>query len=257
MNINAYICNFIRHHGKLRTVVAGTLLLVLLVAMLTIVAELVLFQALRSEPVYYAVLITFLSGPLILYLFVNLISQLEQSEGKLLALSIMDDLTDVYNRRYFLEQTEKELAKAQRYGTIFSILVVDVDHLKRVNETFGHSAGDAVLQSLANTCMNNLRTMDIFARLGGEEFAFLIPESDKTNVVAFAKKVLDAMEDTVVVFDHQEIHFTVSIGVKAFDDATQSLDAMLKDADDALEEAKRRGRNCIVVCDAAEQVPAE
>ena len=72
----------------------------------------------------------------------------------------MDDLTDVYNRRFFIEQVEKELAKTVRYGTVFSILAVDIDHFKKINERHGHFAGDAVLQAMANTCMNNLRAMD-------------------------------------------------------------------------------------------------
>ncbi len=245
-----YIRKFIRQHGEYKSAAIGTLALLLLVISLTILLHLLFATVIDADPIYYPVVVAALIGPVTLFLFVRLISQLDRSEDKLKALSVMDDLTDVYNRRFFIEQAEKELAKVQRYGTIFSILALDVDHLKDINNKYGHSAGDMVLQTLANTCMNNLRTMDIFARYDAEEFAFLIPESDKINVVAFAEKVLHAIEHTIVVFDRREIRFTVSMGVKTFDGAVSSLDAMLKEVDEAVYEAKRRGRNCIVVCDA-------
>jgi diguanylate cyclase (GGDEF)-like protein len=248
--------DFIRRYGKWRTVAFSTLLLIFIVVILTALIDLILFNSAYETPAYLSAVITLLVGPLVLYFLVSLISQLDSSEEKLQALSIIDDLTDVYNRRYFMEQAGKELAKAQRYGTTFSLLIVSVDRLKEINDKYGHIAGDAVLQSLANTCMNNLRAMDIFARFGAEEFAYLIPETDKNDVVAFAKKVLGAVEKSVVVFDHQEIRFTVSIGVKTIDEIIRSLDTMLSDANDALCEAKARGRNCIVVYD-VEDIPGD
>jgi diguanylate cyclase (GGDEF)-like protein len=254
--ISGYIRSFIRHHGGIKTVAVGTVMLLLPVLILTVIIDLLLYGTVHSAPVYFAALITLLAGPVILYFFVDLIIQLDRSEEKLRALSIMDDMTDVYNRRYFLEQVDKELAKAQRYGTAFSIVVMDVDHLRQINDDYGYSAGDAVLQSLANTCMNNLRTMDIFARLGDGSFAFMIPEADKTDVIAFAKKVLQAVEETAVGFGQQELRITVSMGMQACDGSSRNLDALLKDALDALDEAKTRGRNCIVVCD-SEQNPGQ
>lgn len=250
MNIAGYIRSFIRRHGGVKAIAVSTLILVSVMVLLTVIADLILFGTVHMMPIYFAALITVLAGPIILYSFVSLISQLDRSEEKLRALSIMDDMTDVYNRRYFLDQASKELAKAQRYGTIFSIVIIDVDNLKQINDRYGYSAGDAVLQSLANTCMNNLRAMDVFARFAGGQFAFLIPEADKIDVIAFAKKVLSAAEGTAAGVDQQEIHFTISIGVKPFDGTTRNLDALLKNANDALREAKRRGRNCIVIYDA-------
>ena len=248
-NTATYIQKFIRQHGEYKSVAIGILALLLLVIGLTIIFQLLFSKTIALNPIYYPAIIAILVGPIILHRFVRLISQLDRSEDKLSALSIMDDLTDVYNRRFFIEQAEKELAKVQRYGTNFSILALDVDHLKNINSKYGHSAGDMVLQTLANTCMNNLRTMDIFARYDAEEFAFLIPESDKIDVIAFAEKVLDAIDHTIVVFNRREIRFTVSMGVKTFDASASNLDMMLNEVDEAVYEAKRRGRNCIVVCD--------
>lgn len=247
MNTKAYIRKFIRKYGERVTIVTSTLSLVVSVASATALIDLAMRGEVHAEPVYFSALISLLIAPFILYLFVGLISQLDRSEEKLKALSIMDDLTDVYNRRYFLEQAEKEMAKAVRYGTVFSVMAVDIDNFKQINDTYGHFAGDAVLKAASNTCMNNLRTMDIFARFGGEEFMFLIPESDKINVPAFAEKVLRALEKTEVVYNKNTIRFTVSIGVKTFDKSTMSLEGLLKAAGDALYEAKRRGGNCVVI----------
>lgn len=246
-NARAGIRYFIRRHGVYKAVIVGTLLLIAFVAVGTAAVSWLLHRNVELNPIYFSILITLLIGPMVLHILVSLILHIDRSEEKLRALSIMDDLTDVYNRRFFLEQMEKELSKAQRYGTVFSVLAVDVDHFKQINDTYGHLAGDAVLQSMANTCMNNLRAMDFFARFGGEEFMFLLPESDKINVEAFAYKVLTALENSTVVYEGQEIRFTVSIGVKTFDTATHSIDGMLKEVDRALYQAKRNGRNCIVV----------
>ena len=243
------VLHFIRNNGVYKAVAVSTMLLVALVALISVIIDFVVHKTVHPDPIYFSTLITLLTGPFVLHIFISLIMQLDRSEEKLRALSIMDDLTDVYNQRFFLEQAEKEFSKARRYGSVFSVLAVDVDHFKGINDTYGRLAGDTVLQAMANTCMNNLRTMDFFARFGGEEFMFLLPESDKIDVDAFACKVLTALENTAVVYEAQEIRFTVSIGVKVFDHVTRSLDSMLKDADEALYEAKRNGRNCIVVCD--------
>jgi diguanylate cyclase (GGDEF)-like protein len=205
-----------------------------------------------SVPVMLAALL----GAALFYHFISLISQLDRSEEKLRALSMMDDLTDVYNRRFFIEQVEKELAKSERYDTVFSIIAVDIDEFKKINESHGHFAGDAVLQATANTCMNNLRAMDIFARFSGEQFMFLIPEADKTDVVTFASKIRGALENTPVVYDRDEIRFTASIGVKICDAETGSLESVLNAADDAVAEAKKRGRNCVVIYDDVVAEPA-
>jgi diguanylate cyclase (GGDEF)-like protein len=246
MSIHALLRRCIRRYGEFKTIAVLTLLLMGVVAGAVALTDLILYQ---PDILTISTLMTLLIGPLILHIFVSLISKLDRSEEKLRALSVMDDLTDVYNRRFFIEQAEKELAKAKRYGTVFSILAVDIDHFKKINDTYGHFAGDTVLQAMANTCMNNLRAMDIFARFGGEEFMFLIPEANKTDVASFAERVLSALENTLVVYNREEIRFTVSIGVKTVDARINSLESLLKAADDALYEAKRRGRNCIVIYD--------
>lgn len=247
MNAQAFIRHFIRRYGEINTVLVFTAVLIALVAGVIAGLDWLRYRSVDPSSLSAPIMLSALIGSVVFYNFITLISQLDRSEEKLRALSIMDDLTDVYNRRFFIDQVEKELAKAVRYGTVFSILAVDIDHFRKINESHGHFAGDAVLQAVANTCMNNLRAMDIFARFSGEQFMFLIPEADKSDVAAFAGRVLRALENTPVVFDHEEIRFTASIGVKICDANTGSVESMLKAADDAVTEAKQRGRNCVVI----------
>jgi diguanylate cyclase (GGDEF)-like protein len=249
MNTQAFIRRFIRRYGEINTVLVFTALLVTLVVALVVGADWLRYRTVDTASLTVPVMLAALIGGAVFYHFITLISQLGRSEEKLRALSIMDDLTDVYNRRFFIEQVEKELAKALRYGTVFSILAVDIDHYRKIIERHGHFAGDAVLQAAANTCMNNLRAMDIFARFSGEQFMFLIPEADKSDVATFAGRILEALENTPVVYDREEIRFTVSIGVKICDAHTGSVEAVLKTADEAVAEAKKRGRNCVVIYD--------
>ena len=226
-----------------------TIALLSVTTMLVIALSWLLYDEVRGSNLLITLLAVGLTAPFILYACVSVIRKLYLSEEKLRALSIMDDLTDVYNRRYILEQTEKELAKALRYSTSFSLMVIDIDRFKKINDTYGHTAGDRVLKALANTCMNNLRAMDIFARYGGEEFVFLIPESDKTDVLAFGEKIRHQLAKTEVIYQNCRISFTVSLGLKTFDESITSVETMLKYADDALYEAKRSGRDQVVSYD--------
>ncbi|GIX22281.1 MAG: hypothetical protein KatS3mg121_1064 [Gammaproteobacteria bacterium] len=207
------------------------------------------YAAAGASPMLAAGLAALLGAGIVAALLLRARRQ-DRAAEKLRALSIVDDLTDVYNRRFFLEQAERELAKAQRYGTPFALVAVTVDGLKHINERHGQRAGDAVLQAVANTCLNELRAMDIVARMGGAEFMCLLPESDKIDLVAFASRLLDALEETVVAYGGEEIRFSASIGVKTAEGEGVSLDALLAAATDAVAEAKRRGGGCIVVCDA-------
>jgi diguanylate cyclase (GGDEF)-like protein len=247
MSTQAFLRRFIHRYGEINTVLVFTALLIALVVAIIVTLQWIQHGTVDTAGLSGPILLTALVGGVVLYHFIALVSQLDRSEGKLRALSMMDDLTDVFNRRYIIEQVEKELAKTARYGTIFSVLAVDIDNFRKINEKHGHLAGDAVLQAMANTCMNNLRAMDIFARFSGEQFMFMIPEADKTDVATFAEKIRQALENTPVVYDREEIRFTVSIGVKICDARAGSLESVLNAADDAVAEAKKRGRNCIVI----------
>ncbi len=249
MNINNYLRHMVRDYGNTITISLSSMLVILMVAVFSGLIDLLAHQKIHITTLLFSLVISLIVAPVTLYCFVSLIAELDRSEQSLRALSIKDDLTGVYNRRYFLERATAELAKAERYGNVFSIMAIDIDYFKKINDRYGHFGGDEVLKSMARICMTNLRTMDVFARFGGEEFMFLIPESDKTDVAAFAERILSAVQQSAVIYAGQEISFTVSIGAVTLQEPEESIESLLKAADDALYAAKRRGRNCIVIYD--------
>jgi len=154
-----------------------------------------------------------------------------------------DSLTGLANRRRFFEVGEAELARARRYGTPLSVLMLDIDHFKAVNDAHGHSAGDRVLQQLSRTCLEVMRTVDVVGRVGGEEFAILLPETALEGAVEVAERLRVAVAKSAVTRDEgAPIRYTVSIGVATLD-GNSNLDTLLSQSDTALYDAKHGGRN--------------
>jgi diguanylate cyclase (GGDEF)-like protein/hemerythrin-like metal-binding protein/PAS domain S-box-containing protein len=155
-----------------------------------------------------------------------------------------DYLTELANRRYFMAQAEAELVRAERYHKPLSLLMLDIDHFKAVNDNHGHKTGDMVLQKLAAVLRHILREVDIIGRLGGEEFAVILPETGSDEAREAAERLRKAIEDTDIQTDTGEfLRITVSIGVGTLDKATTNIETLLKQADDALYAAKHNGRN--------------
>ena len=161
-------------------------------------------------------------------------------------LTTIDGLTQVYNKRYFVETLEREIGRAQRYRRDLSLIMFDIDHFKKVNDTFGHLAGDYVLKQLAAVIKSRIRREDILSRYGGEEFAIILPEIDHYNASQFAEKIRRLTEKAVFRFEDTEIPVTISIGVASLAaDITDPVE-FVKLADQKLYEAKNNGRNCVV-----------
>ena len=160
-----------------------------------------------------------------------------------------DFLTGLSSRGYFLEQGELELSRAIRYDNALSIFMIDIDFFKQVNDSHGHKTGDTVLKKLAEVCGNMLRDVDIVGRIGGEEFAILLPETDKNEAAEVAERLRNAIANAKVPLStgDQSLHFTVSIGVASLESKGENLDALLHLADKALYEAKNSGRNRVCV----------
>lgn len=155
-----------------------------------------------------------------------------------------DSLTGLSNRRNFLELADKELARAKRYDKLLSVLMLDLDEFKRINDTYGHQTGDCVLRKVGEVCLETLREVDIAGRIGGEEFAILLPESDAKQAIEVAERLRQDLENSLVTLEQgREINFTASIGVTTLTTADTSVDKLLSLADKALYEAKRTGRN--------------
>lgn len=158
-----------------------------------------------------------------------------------------DYLTGLYNRGQFIEMAELELARAIRYENPLSILMMDIDHFKQINDTYGHKVGDLVLQKLSESCRSILREVDIVGRLGGEEFAIILPETTADEAQEVADRLRSQLASTPVSIDGGKmVRFTVSIGGVALNTQEGNLDQLMSQADVALYDAKNAGRNKVV-----------
>lgn len=179
----------------------------------------------------------------------DITSQREASESHRRATSC-DHLTGIANRRAFFEAAEQELERWRRAPRPTTLVMFDADHFKQVNDTHGHAAGDAVLRHIAALMTASFRGVDVVARLGGEEFAVLLPSTELDTARGAAERLRKAMAARPVVVDGVEIHCRISGGVAAWDGSLDGVDAWLKRADRALYRAKAEGRDRIVCADA-------
>jgi diguanylate cyclase (GGDEF)-like protein len=161
---------------------------------------------------------------------------------ELYRMAILDGLTDVHNKRYFLDFLEREMARCLRYGGELSLALIDIDHFKQVNDTFGHPAGDFVLEQIARLIEQRMRREALLARYGGEEYALVLPEINIANARLFCERLRVQIEKHVFLFDGKKIKTTVSIGI-AFLDGPMRSAYFIKAADKQLYLAKKRGRN--------------
>jgi diguanylate cyclase (GGDEF)-like protein len=162
-----------------------------------------------------------------------------------------DPLTGVYNRRFMEQRLHEEVSKARRYHFKLAVLLLDLDHFKRVNDELGHQAGDQVLIEIGNLVNRELRDSDILARYGGEEFLVIAPNTAPTAATALAERLRNCIESHTFLTDFnkvpkQEIRITVSIGVANFDDSSNDEGSLVKVADQNLYRAKDGGRNQVV-----------
>lgn len=167
-------------------------------------------------------------------------------------LSIKDELTQLYNRRYFYTRLDEEISRADRYGNQISIVMIDIDHFKQVNDVYGHQAGDSVLKDIAYIVKSNSRKVNIAARYGGEEFVVILQETDKNHACLFAEKIRKLIENHGTdISSGKTIKVTASFGVSSLGminkDIIEKSRQIIKLADDALYKAKKSGRNQVAV----------
>ncbi len=154
-----------------------------------------------------------------------------------------DSLTRIYNRRVFREWCEREFAHSLRNGTPFSLVIIDLDHFKRVNDRYGHGGGDEVLIAVVQIMRESIRSIDTLGRWGGEEFVALLPGTGMDEALIVAQRVRRNIEQHALKIDQASVHITVSLGIAALRDGEDTLDAMFLRADQALYLAKESGRN--------------
>ncbi|MBN2752013.1 MAG: GGDEF domain-containing protein [Rhodospirillaceae bacterium] len=193
-----------------------------------------------SGPIQY-------NGHTALISFIHDATRRKAIERKLKAMATSDALTGCCNRRHLLSILHREFQVGQRNGVPLTFAMLDVDRFKHINDTFGHPAGDSVLQALATTCNKGIRNSDSFGRLGGEEFGFILPATTTTDAERILSRIREDIEHTKVNVPHSLINVTVSIGITALSNDDPDEQALMSRADTALYAAKAAGRNRISI----------
>jgi two-component system cell cycle response regulator len=182
----------------------------------------------------------------VIWLAIN-ITDRKNLEEQLREFSEKDHLTGAYNRRYFMQIFDREFAISKRYNNKLSVLLIDIDNFKDINDTYGHDGGDAVLKRFVIFCEEMLRESDLFARYGGEEFIVMLPGTPSLGAAIIAERIRANIEEMSVTYEKQTIKFTISIGITLALDTDKSSNAVLTRADSALYQAKKKGRNRIEI----------
>ena len=175
------------------------------------------------------------------------LQELEQVRQHLEEQSRIDELTNAYNRAYLEEALQAELQRSRRFRHPFTLLFLDLDHFKRVNDDFGHACGDFVLKRSAGLVRGAIRPADILGRYGGEEFAVGLVECDESTAVRIAERIREAIARARLLYEGHEIVITVSIGVSMLRPEIEKIETLLAQADSALYQAKAAGRNRVMV----------
>lgn len=168
-------------------------------------------------------------------------------EAELRHLSSHDVLSGLSNRRHFIELTERELERCRRRSRPLSLIMLDLDDFKSVNDTRGHAAGDAVIRAVGMLCTRTLREYDVAARIGGEEFTILLPETDLDGAGIMAERLRHQLESMPITESGDSFYITASSGVSQARSETDNVDTFLARADRALYKAKRSGRNRVIL----------
>jgi diguanylate cyclase (GGDEF)-like protein len=174
------------------------------------------------------------------------VDELEKTQKKLKQMAVTDGLTGLHNYRAFRNQLHMECSRSDRFGLPFSLLMLDIDHFKKYNDSFGHPNGDKVLRRFARLLYDNIREVDFLARYGGEEFVLILPGTDKNSAVTVSEKLRNLVEHCP--FPHEKKSYagriTMSAGIASYPLDTKDEDELIQLSDQALYKAKKNGRNC-------------
>lgn len=199
----------------------------------------------------------FFFGAIFVQLTINLSLQTAIDLQRIIILeeeNITDPLIGIYNRRYMDKRLEEEFKRAKRYNLPLSLLLIDVDYFKKVNDTYGHQVGDQVLRHWGGLILSEVRASDIAARYGGEEILVIAPGTESAAAYALAERIRKKIASHVIPIDENpsnrdNVRFTVSIGVASLTAEMDRVARFIKDVDCALYNAKNKGRNCVVRCE--------
>ena len=184
-------------------------------------------------------------GPQVTHICITVqdVTEMVEYEKMLVEINHRDHLTGTYNRRFLTSRLKEEFERHRRYKRSMSLMMIDLDFFKSINDTYGHPCGDFILKSVCDTIHAALRRVDILARYGGEEFCCILPETSFENCLLVAERIRSQIETTSYVYDGQTVKVTVSIGVPRPSEPSDTHETILKNADSALYDAKMSGRN--------------
>jgi len=167
-------------------------------------------------------------------------------EQKLLDMTKLDPLTRLYNRSHLEKRFSEELERARRHGNIFSVIMIDIDFFKKINDSYGHLCGDQTLRQLAKMLQQMVRAMDIVSRYGGEEFCCVLPETRAENALVLAERLRSAVEASDILYGDEKFRITISLGIAEYSPERTTREELVGAADAALYRAKHEGRNRVV-----------
>jgi diguanylate cyclase (GGDEF)-like protein len=194
--------------------------------------------------IFIAIAVPLIIAAVVSHILMRLLFEVEAAQAALLQIATKDALTQVYNRRYFMDQLQVEIARSQRFFHPLCLLMIDVDSFKGVNDGHGHAAGDLVLQDIAKLCSAALAPDQVLARYGGEEFTILLPKTPIQVGCVVAERLRSMIESLhIEMADGRVLRVTVSVGVSSLTPNENDAAALLAKADSALYQAKRDGRN--------------
>ena len=175
------------------------------------------------------------------------ISDIKKLENQLMELARTDFLTGLFNRMFFFDRAHQELARSLRYQRSLSVVVFDIDYFKRINDRFGHPAGDAVLRRISGICRDVFRQSDIIGRIGGEEFGVILVECDLQQAEIAAERFRQRVASEVFEYEKDVLRCTISLGIAARAENADDVDSLMKRADNEMYRAKNSGRNCVCI----------
>lgn len=190
-----------------------------------------------------ATITSLIIAPSISSLFIKQFFKIHELEQDIRQIAMFDDMTGFMTRRFFLQHAESYVTKANRANDDFSVMVLDVDFFKHINDEYGHMAGDKVLSDFGELCLKHKREEDIFGRTGGEEFTLVLPNMNASDAKNYAEKLREDIENLDIEFDQFIIRCTISIGFVSCFSSKRELNALVKIADEAMYQAKKSGRN--------------
>jgi diguanylate cyclase (GGDEF)-like protein len=241
----------LKRYGVLGVVVAVTLASIVLSAAISAAVHFAIGLPMLPSAWAVTLICPTLIAPTMSWWAFDLVLKVERAHELLSAQSTIDHLTGLFNRRYFMDRLSEEIDRTKRYGTPFAVAFIDVDNFKRINDEHGHLSGDEVLRQLTLNCARQVREVDTLARIGGEEFALLLPQTTEADAERLVERLRASVASTRAKVGESSLDITVSIGLASWSRDALDVDGILRRADEALYTAKRQGKNRLVTRTAA------